>query len=145
MAPPIRYYDSSALVKRYVRERGSGTVRALLRSGERATCRLTFAEIASALASRLREGHVSARRLGILMKRVREDLARFHIIEMTPSLFDAAEPLLVRRPLRAADSLHLAAALRLRADFGSPELVCYDDRLSAAARAEGLPVRGHVA
>lgn len=46
----MRYCDASALVKRYVREKGSLKVRRLLSSGPVATSRLSEVEIASALA-----------------------------------------------------------------------------------------------
>ncbi len=117
-------------------------MRALLRSGERVTCRLAFAEIVSALAGRLRDGEVSTRRYETLLRRLRADVARFHVVEITPALFEAAEPLFGRHALRAAGGLHLAAALRANGERASAELVCYDERLAKAARAEGLRVRG---
>ena len=49
--------------------------------------------------------------------------------------------LLDRHPLRAADSLQLAAALFLASRIGTVEFVVYDERLAAAARAERLVVR----
>ncbi|MHB8869384.1 MAG: hypothetical protein ACYC6T_07695 [Thermoleophilia bacterium] len=49
-----------------------------------------------------------------------------------------------RYPLRAADALHLAAALEVAATGREAHLVfvCYDRRLNEAARAEGLAVFG---
>ena len=46
-----RYFDASALAKRYVRETGSTTVRRLLASGVAATSRLSEVEVASAIVS----------------------------------------------------------------------------------------------
>ena len=52
----MRYFDASALVKRYVRETGSTTVRRLLASNTPATSRLTEVEVASALVRLAQEG-----------------------------------------------------------------------------------------
>jgi hypothetical protein len=54
---------------------------------------------------------------------------------------DGACRLLRTHPLRAADALQLSAALRLSEELGEPvDMVCFDDRLSDAARAERLRV-----
>lgn len=45
-----------------------------------------------------------------------------------------------RHPLRAADALHLAAALMLQSKLGRTEFVVYDEKLAAAVRLEKLPV-----
>ena len=55
----IRYFDASALVKRYVHEQGSASVKRWLKTGAPATCRLTEAEISAALARRVREGDLT--------------------------------------------------------------------------------------
>ena len=52
----MRYFDASALVKRYVRETGSTTVRRLLTLDAPVTSRLSEVEVASALVRRAREG-----------------------------------------------------------------------------------------
>ena len=56
----MRYFDASALVKRYVRETGSVKVRRLLASDTPATSRLSEIEVAAALERRSREGSFSA-------------------------------------------------------------------------------------
>jgi predicted nucleic acid-binding protein len=45
----MRFFDASALVKKYVRESDSARVRRLLRSGEVALCRLSEVEVARRL------------------------------------------------------------------------------------------------
>ena len=52
----MRYFDASALVKRYVREPAAVSVRRLLKSDRAATSRLSEVEVASALTRRAREG-----------------------------------------------------------------------------------------
>jgi predicted nucleic acid-binding protein len=49
----IRYFDASALVKRYVREAGSVTVRRLLTAGTAASRRLSEVEVSSGIVRRV--------------------------------------------------------------------------------------------
>jgi predicted nucleic acid-binding protein len=51
-----RYFDASALVKRYVRETGSVMVRRLLAAGIVASSRLSEVEVSSGVIRRAREG-----------------------------------------------------------------------------------------
>lgn len=136
----IRYFDASALVKRYVRAEGSTQVSRWLRETQAATSRLTEAEISSALARRVCDGSLSAHARAVALKRLRDDLTRIHVVEMVPVVVAGVHGLLERHPLRASDSLHLAAALYLRTRLGRTEFVVYDAKLEAAARAEKLDV-----
>jgi hypothetical protein len=72
---------------------------------------------------------------------VRELADTWDEIVPTDAVRRTAERLLRAHPLRAADSLQLAAAL-IAADHDptSLEIVCLDDRLSTAARREGFSV-----
>lgn len=138
----IRYFDASALAKRYVVEPDSAEVARLLRGASAATSRLSEVEIASALARRRREGALPPDAHDAALAMLRADFARLRVVELAPELVSTVHPLLARHPLRAGDALHLAAALALRDDPATVlEFVCYDDRLCRAARAEGLRVR----
>jgi uncharacterized protein len=137
----IRYFDSSALAKRYVRTEGSTEVGRWLREARPATCRLAEAEISSAFARRVREGTMSEAARSSALTRLRADLARIEVVELVPTVVESVHDLLGRHPLRAADALHLAAALFLREHVGRElDFVVYDDRLAHAARAERLRV-----
>jgi predicted nucleic acid-binding protein len=50
----IHYFDTSALVQRYMEEAGSCTVRSVLRRGYAAVARITYAELLATVA-RLRQ------------------------------------------------------------------------------------------
>jgi hypothetical protein len=96
-------------------------------------------ECASALArlSRASQGVIAGdtrRRLDALWRGVLE-------VEPRDAVRAAALRLLEVHPLRAADALQLAAALTWRegAPRGAP-FVCLDERLGAAARAEGFEI-----
>ncbi len=138
----ILYLDTSALIKAFVTEEGSENVLALMDEAVVvATSRLTYPEAVAALARRRREGHLTAAALA----RSREALQNQRDALLTVDLDeDAAAGLSLQHALRAADCLHLAAALELAAESQGSDLIfaCYDRRLNQAATAEGLRVFG---
>lgn len=101
----------------------------------------TPVEVVSALSRREREGLLSADEVATAIKTVRELTDAWHEIVPSDAVRRAAERLLRVHPLRAADSLQLAAAVTAADhDPRSLEFVCLDERLSAAARREGFTV-----
>jgi hypothetical protein len=138
----VRFFDASALVKRYVRERDSARVRRLLSAGEVGLCRLSEVEVVSAFARLAREGALSVALRDAAATAFVGDLAAWTIIELHPDVTRAARRLVFQHGLRTGDGLQLAAALVLRDAVGPlEEFVAYDARLLEAARAEQLTVR----
>ena len=137
----MRYCDASALVKRYVREKGSLKVHRLLSSGPVATSRLSAVEIASALARRTREGALTDEEHDRALAALRADMTALVVVELTDEVVTRAEALLRNHPLRTGDAVQLASCLHLREaledDVG---LIAFDDRLLAAARKERIAV-----
>ena len=71
------------------------------------------------------------------------DAPHYLVLELAAEVETTARRLLVAHPLRAGDAIHLASCLELaRSLHRKIELVCFDDRLAAAARAEGVAVLG---
>jgi uncharacterized protein len=145
----IYYLDASALVKCYVHETGSEWLRSLLSSPQAEfsfTSRMTIVEVISAFARRLREGALTAAEFATAENAFRSDcLHDYQIMPPTLEIVDRACSLLRRHPLRAYDATHLASALSAQKFLeteGRPLLVFLsaDDRLTAAASAEGLAV-----
>ena len=137
--PPLRYFDASALVKRYLAEPGSERVRSLLSDGIVATSRLSEVEVASALARRCREGAFPADERDRALGALRRDISSFFVVELTPEIVARAVALLSRAALRAADALQLASCIELRHRLQVDcVFVCADTLLSAAARQEGV-------
>lgn len=133
----MRYFDASALAKRYVREKGSVKIRRLLSSELAATSRYSAVEIASALARRTREGAVSHEDRERTLAALRTDLSAMLIVELTVEVVNRAQELLQRHPLRAGDAVQLASCLHLREELeDAVSLVAFDERLVAAARKE---------
>jgi predicted nucleic acid-binding protein len=144
------FVDSSALVKRYVRETGTAWVRRLTRRNPSTViyiARLTAVEVTCAVARR-RKGTppLTPPRASSILRRFRQHLAaRYTVIEVTPVLLDDAMRLGNAHALRAYDAVQLAVALEVnrshQADgFDPVTLVSADRDLNAAATAEGLPV-----
>jgi len=126
-------------VKRYVREAGSDAVRRWLAAGTQATSRLSEVEIASALVRRSREGAFDTRARDLALAALERDFKALTIVEIGPLVTARARALLTRHTLRAGDAMQLASCLLLRDTAGSGvEFAAFDDRLNAAARAEGV-------
>ena len=143
------FLDTSALVKRSVREAGTAWVRDLTRSGsphDIYIARISIVELVAAITRRERGGHLTTAQgaavIGHFRKRASE---RYIVVELSPTLFDDASRLARKHGLRGYDAVQLAAALALnqpRSPLGLPPvtLVSADAELNRAALAEGLLV-----
>jgi predicted nucleic acid-binding protein len=137
----MRYFDASALVKRYVREKGSVKVRRLLSSDVSATSRLSAVEIASALMRRSREGAFADAERHRAFAALPGDMSALLVVELTPDIVARAQALLQRHMLRGGDAIQLASCLFLQEELGEKtSLVAFDERLTAAARREKLRI-----
>jgi len=104
------YFDTSALVKRYIREPRSLQVRALLRRYDFVSSAITPVEIASALHRRKHEGDLSEENFAALQRRIRQDRLRWELVEVSSVVLDRAEELLQGATrLRALDAIQIAS------------------------------------
>jgi predicted nucleic acid-binding protein len=101
----------------------------------------TPVDVASAVARREREGLLTADEAAAALGIARDLSHNWHEIAPSDALRRTAERLLRVHPLRATDSLQLAAAL-IAADHDPNSLpfVCLDARLAGAAQREGFSV-----
>ena len=138
----MRYFDASALVKRYVREAGTIKVRRLLASpGGSATSRLSVVEMTSAIMRRSREGAFPDAERDRALAALERDTSALLVVELSPEVVRVARGLLQRWPLRSGDAVQLASCLYVQAAIGEPlTLVAFDARLLDAARGEGLRI-----
>lgn len=99
----------------------------------------TPVEIASAIARRERDQLLDAQQAEAALAMAHQLADSWHEIVPSASVRRTAERLIRVHPLRAADSLQLAAAL-IAADHdpSTLEIVCLDARLATAARREGF-------
>ena len=139
----MRFFDASALVKKYVRESESVRVRRLLRSGNVAVSRLSEVEVTSALARLARDEAISLAQRDRAAAAFVSDLLAWHVVELTPEVGVTARRLLMQHQLRAGDAVQLSAALVLQVGLEEPleEFVAYDQRILGVAATEQLVVR----
>jgi uncharacterized protein len=135
----ILYLDTSALVKAYVAETSSDSVRSwITRAGEVATVSIAYAEARAAFARHAREGRLAKPDLRLVVNRLDDDWSRYTIVETTDGIVAKAGALAERHALRGFDAIHLAAALELRSTDTTVDFACFDARLNRAARRERL-------
>lgn len=143
------YFDASALSKRYVHETGTVWIRTLVDPDAAhilLTARITMVEVYSALARRKREGSVSPADCDIAAQMfATHSTNNYDFVELDLNIVHLARELLNQHPLRAFDAVQLASALvanRVIVTAHCDPLVFLsaDDRLNAAAAAEGLLV-----
>ncbi|MEK7402856.1 MAG: type II toxin-antitoxin system VapC family toxin [Gemmatimonadota bacterium] len=137
----MRFFDASAIVKRYVREHDSGRVRRQLAAGDVAVSRLSEVEVVSAFARLAREEALTGAQRDRATAAFVADLSAWTVIEISGDVTRTARDLLSRHALRSADALQLAAALVLQQTIGRPltAFVAFDRRLRDAAVAELAP------
>lgn len=143
-----RYFlDSSALVNRYLEERGTEWVLEITAAEAEhliVVAQIAPVEIVSAVTRRAREGVLKARTARAARLLIdRHARQQYQVIALTENVVRLAEDLLERHALRASDAIQLASALEGgdRLAFGADgrlEFVCGDARLLAAAASEGL-------
>lgn len=120
------YLDSSAIVKLAVREPESEALRRYLRHRRPLlSSALARTEVLRALLPGGEPAVTAGRRV----------LEQLDLVRVNDRILDLAGSLLPVE-LRSLDAIHLATAKRLGAELS--EIVTYDDRMVAAARAMGL-------
>jgi len=110
------YIDSSALVKRYVQERGSKAVTSRFERGEAIyTSVLSFAEVHAAIGRKYRDKELTVNEKGKLVDEFQADwLSSLSILELTTNTMSALPTLCEQYFLKASDAIHLSAAFWLR-------------------------------
>ena len=132
------FLDSSALAKRYIEEKGSDRVQAILSAASvLAVSVICVPEIVSALCRRRRERRLSTGEYRNAKASVLSDMDDATVIGITDEVVARAVALLEHFPLRSADALHVACA----AEWSTDLFVSADDRQCRAARAHGLKVQ----
>ena len=136
----MRFWDASALIPLLVDEETTPTLQDLYRRDPALLVWwATDVECVSAITRRERDGALDGRSAAEALSRLDALRADWHEVQPASVVRQVATRLLRVHPLRAADSLQLAAALT--ASEGQPpslEFVCLDDRLADAAGREGL-------
>ena len=104
------YFDTSALIKRYVEEPGRREVLTVLRKNQCVVSAVLPVEVRSALRRRVAEKTLDAKRVTGILKRLAADRVYWTIIEVSREALATAESLSGAHPLRALDAIHVASA-----------------------------------
>jgi predicted nucleic acid-binding protein len=137
------YFDTSALIKRYVNESGRRDVLQLLRKNNCVVSAVLPVEIRSALRRRAAEGTLDESRVAAILKRFTADRPFWTFIEVSREVLTAAESLSGAHPLRALDAIHVASAQLFAVRIGSRPFtfVSADMRQTTAAAALRMNIR----
>ncbi|HET9933927.1 MAG TPA: type II toxin-antitoxin system VapC family toxin [Polyangiaceae bacterium] len=136
------YFDTSALVKRYLVETDSPAVEALWNKTTRAVAsEILYDEMAATFARKKRDAPSDAENVERAHATFRAEWLSLRRVAVNDDVHRRVEELLLRHSLRGADAIHLASATLVRDALQQPlTFACADAKLVAAARAEGLDV-----
>lgn len=144
----VYFLDTSALVKRYHRERGSTVIDTLFAEQDRqiVISDLSIIELGSALAKKVREGEITVekyhRAIGFFCQDVVTETIHVETLGEVDKTVAAAllETHSLRANLRTLDSLQLAMMKRV-SETQLDQVLCADRAFCSLIRKEGLPVR----
>jgi uncharacterized protein len=138
----MKFWDASAVVPLLMMETPSSRVRAL--AAEDPVMLVwwgTEVECASAIARLERDGLLDQPAVTQAFGRLKTLAAGWHEVDPSDAVREAAVRFMRVHPLRATDSLQLAAAfMAAERRPASLELITLDERLGVAARKEGFTV-----
>jgi len=135
------YFDSSAVVKLYVQERGRTAVLRLLRQHEVVASAILPIEIRGALRRRADENVIGRSRLPAALKQLALDRTQWNLLSVSTEILERTEQIVASHSVRTLDAIHIASAqefagqLRARIPF-----ISADHRQIEAAVALGLIV-----
>ena len=140
----MNFWDTSALVALGIEEVHHRRAQRILEADDRiAVWWGATAEYVSALSRRERDGTLTTDEVSAHLTRLHTLSQVWYEVQPTHRTKLLAQRLLRVHPLRAADSLHLAAALAVAEDDPSSiGFVCFDARLNQAASREGFMILG---
>ena len=138
----MKFWDASALIPLCLHERETPSLKRLVQADQSVLAWWASPiECLSALARLRRENTLSVEEEEQAHTILRALMAGWTEVEPSEPVREQAARVLRLHPLRAADSLQLAAALVwCQGDPSHRELVCLDQRLREAGRREGFSI-----
>jgi predicted nucleic acid-binding protein len=145
----VVFVDTSALVKRYVLEAGTGWMRSFADPASANVLyvlNVSLVELTSAVTRRARAGDISAVDAALIVAQAGQHFGQgYAVVRLNDRDLALAAAVAGAHSLRAYDAIQLGAALELNASrlfVGLPPLVFIsaDQELKTAASAEGLAV-----
>jgi uncharacterized protein len=138
----ILYLDTSALVKRYVKETFSDLVITLWNGAEEiVTSSVAYAETMASFFKKKRECGSGDGVIKEALDSFQKEWLGFIRVEVNDGLNGHIRKVVEKHPLRGFDAIHLASALLIQERLpGEFTFACFDNRLLEAAEKEGLMV-----
>lgn len=134
----ILYLDTSAMVKLYIEEEHSATVRRWVADAtSRVSSSVAYPEALSAFARRHRARELDDDGFSRVVESFEWDWNAFNAVNVQELL---AGQLALAHPLRGFDAVHLAAAVTMSQRVSELAFTSFDTDLNQAAEAEGLSV-----
>ena len=141
MAAGFAYFDTSVLVKRYVREAGSKRARELLRQYRFLSSTIVALEALSAFTRRVAIGDLSERDFAAIVAKLRADRNHWELIKLSAAILNRAEGTIGHARVRTLDALHIASALAFEELSGLHiPFITADERQRDGASLVGLQV-----
>ena len=135
------YFDSSVLLKRYVREQGSDRALILTHRYFIISAAIAPIEMRSALRRVEANGGLSTTAFQATLKRIQTDRERWDLVAISTEILQSAERLTIDVNIRSLDALHLACALACQSRLKHRlPFVTADLRQGDAARNLGLEI-----
>ncbi len=138
----IIYFDTSALVKKYVLEPGSDQIGSHYSRAEMVgTAMITPPEMASALSRGVRMDKITADEASQAWNAFEEDYDMMYLVDISQPLISRASRLVWEQGLRGYDAVHLASYLTWKEALGEEiSLATFDVELWQAAKRLAIEV-----
>jgi len=135
----IYFFDTSALIKRYIQEKGSNIVDALMDSADDIfVSAITRIESISAARRLLEEKNMNQSDFEMLKNNLASDFPFFTIVDFSDHIEEKAIALIEKYQIKTLDSIQLACCLSVKKDID--HLVTCDNKLEKTALEEGIDI-----
>jgi uncharacterized protein len=133
------YFDTSALLKKYISENGSDTVDKLFNSATQIHVSiLSHTESISAFKRLLIEKEITEKEYDLLRNEVKTDFLYFNVIDIYSEIIQFSIELIDKHQLKSLDSIQLGTAVYLKNEIDY--VVACDSKLIKSAKKEGFKI-----
>ncbi len=134
------YWDTSALIKRYLAESGTPEVLGLLgQASLSGTVVVTRADVAGVFSKAFSKGRLTEEQVRRGMREFRQDWPAYLRVRINETMIRDADHLALQYSLRGYDAVHLSAALTWKDRISETiHFATFDDNLWHAAGTEGF-------
>lgn len=138
----IVYCDTSALMKLFVNEKSSDTIRKACKAASHvAVSQIAWVEMCAALSLKQRTGQIDAETSARALTELKDEWNRYQRLGIDQELIAQAGNFAVQFGLRAYDSVQLATARFAHQQLGNNMVMCcFDSQLNVAAGKLGIRV-----